>query len=137
MHKNVEEYIDKHLNTIAILDEAEVGYENIEVLEFNKEHENGDVFKNQKDELYAIAILNAITAESAQQITRDLKKDKSLTVPKLKELVYKHRLKCFISADTDAYDSWRKGDRGIASFEYNDSKKTIIPSFSNTSVEKR
>lgn len=137
MNKKVEEYIDKHLNTIAILDEAGIGYENVEILEFNTHHENGDVFKNQNDELYGIAILNAITAESAQKITRDLKKDKGLTVPKLKELLSKHYLKCLISSESDAYDNWRKGDLGIASFEYNDLKKTIIPSFSNTSIEKR
>ncbi len=137
MHKKIQAYINEKLNTIAILDEPEVAFENIEILEFNTHHENGDAFKNQKDELYGIAILNAITSESAQKITRDLKKDKSITVPKLQELIKKHYLKCFISSNSDAYDTWKKGDLGIASFAYDDKKKTIIPSFSNLQAEKR
>lgn len=137
MQKKVEEYIDKHLNTIAILDEAGVGYENVEILEYNTHHENGDVFKNQKDEFYGIAILNAITSESAQKITREIKKNKSITVQKLNEFVQKHYLKCFIPESSESYKRWRKGDRGVAFFEYNDSKKSIIPGFTNESVEKR
>jgi len=135
MHKTVEEYIDKHLSKVAILDEAGVGFENIEILEYNTQHEN--IFKNQKDEFYAIAILNAITSESAQKITREIKKNKSLTVYALKDFVYKHYLKCFIPESSDAYNTWKKGDKGIASFIYDDSKKTIIPSFTNESVIKR
>jgi uncharacterized protein YlxP (DUF503 family) len=134
MHKNVEEYINKKLNTIAILEEAGVGYEGIEILEFNTHHENGEVFKNQKDELYGIAVLNAITSESAKKITRELKKNKSLTLPVLKELMKKHRLKCYISANSNSYDTWKKGHLGVASFEYNDLKKGIIPRFTNTSI---
>ena len=137
MHKKVEEYIDKHLNTIAILDEAGVGFENVSILEFNTHHENGDVFKNQKDELYGIAILNAITSESAQKITREIKKNKSLTVSKLSEMVRKHYLKCLISENSTAYETWKKGDLGVASFEYNDLKKSIVPSFTNTTAENR
>ncbi|WP_152285628.1 hypothetical protein [Flavicella marina] len=129
MHKKVEEYIEKHLNTIAILDEAGVGYENVEILNYNTHHENGNVFKNQKDELYGIAILNAVTAESAQKISRELKNNKSITVAKLKELVEKHYLKCLVTENSAAYNDWKKGDKGVASFTYDDLKKAIIPSF--------
>ena len=32
---------------------------------------------------------------------------------------------------------WKKGDKGVAFFEYDDSKKTVIPGFNNESAEKR
>lgn len=137
MHKTVEEYIDKHLNKVAILDEAGVGFENVDILEYNTHHENGDVFKNQKDEFYGIAILNAITSESAQKITREIKKNKSLTVYSLSDFVHKHYLKCFIPESSESYSKWKKGDKGVAFFEYDDSKKTVVPGFNNESAEKR
>lgn len=137
MHKKVEEYIDKNLNTIAILDEAEVGFEDVEILEYRTHHENGDVFKNQKDELYAIAILNAITSESAQKITREIKKNKNLSVTSLRNFVEKHYLKCFVPSSSDAYDLWKTGDKGVAFYNYDDVKKTLIPGFNNQSAEKR
>ena len=52
-------------------------------------------------------------------------------------MVHKHYLKCLISANSPAYDTWKKGDLGVASFEYNDLKKSIVPSFTNTTAENR
>ena len=137
MQNKVEEYIDKNLKTIAILDEAEVGYENVEILEYRTHHENGDVFKSQKDEVYGIAILNAITSESAQKITREIKKNKNLSVTSLSDFVEKHYLKCFVPGDSSSYDLWKSGDLGIAFFNYDDTKKTIVPGFTNSSSKER
>lgn len=137
MQKKVEEYIEKHLNKIAILDEAEIGFENVEILEYRTHHENGDVFKSQKDEVYGIAILNAITSESAQKITREIKKNKNISVTSLSNFVEKHYLKCFVPGSSDAYDLWRTGDIGVAFFNYDDTKKAIIPGFTNISSKER
>ena len=133
MQKKVQEYIDKTLTKIAILDEAEVGFENVKILDYRTHHENGDVFKNQKDEVYGIAILNAITSDSVQKITREIKKNKNLSLTSLKDFISRHYLKCFVPGSSDAYDLWKTGDIGVAFFNYDDTKKTIIPGFTNLS----
>lgn len=137
MKKNIEEYIEKTLNKIAILDEAEIGFENVSILEYRTHHENGDVFKNRNDELYGIAILNAITDESAKQITREIKKNKNLSLTSLKDFVSKHYLKCFVPGSSNSYDLWKTGDVGIAFYNYDDTKKSIIPGFTNLSSKER
>lgn len=130
MNSKVAAYIEQNLTTIAILEQADVAYENVEILAFKTSHDNGQAFANQRGELYAIAVLNAVTGDSAQKINRELKKNKNLTIPKLKALLEKHYLKCLITEKSDAYSSLKKGDKGIASFTYDDVKSTITPSFS-------
>ncbi|MGB2127879.1 MAG: hypothetical protein ACPHXR_00240 [Flavicella sp.] len=137
MHKKIEEYIENNLANIAILEEENVSYEGVKIREFKTHHESGDVFKHQNDKLYAIAILHAITKSSAQKISKELKKNKNLNHSNFKELVEKQFLKCYISGDSEAYDTWKKGDEGLAYLQYDDTKKTVIPAFTNTSAESR
>ncbi len=137
MHKNIEEYIEKNLANIAILEEENVSYEGVKILEFKKHHESGDVFKHQNDKLYAIAILHAITKSSAQKISRELKKNKNLNYANFKELVEKQFLKCYVSEDSEAYDTWKKGDEGLVFLQYDDNKNTVVPAFNNSSAEER
>ncbi len=133
----ISEYIEDVLSKIAILDEAEVGYENIEILEFRTHHDSGKMFTNQRDENYGIAILNAITDESANKISREIKKNSNLSVTVLDDFVEKHLLKCFVAGDSESYKTWKTGDIGVASLVFDDVKKVITPNFSNESVIKR
>ncbi len=137
MQKNIQEYIEKNLSNLAIVEDADVGYENISILDFRTHHESGDVFKHQNDELYAIAVLQAVTNESAKKISRELKKNKNLSYTSLKDFVEKHLLKCYVSGSSEAYDTWKTGDKGIVSLQFDDVKKTIVPSFHNESAATR
>lgn len=137
MRQNIQDYIDNTLNSIAILTDEDVSYEDIKILEYRTHHESGDIFKHQNDDLYAIAVLFAITNESAKKISRELKKNKNLSLSSLKTLVEKHLLKCYVSGNSNAYDTWKTGDIGIASIQFDDTKKTIIPTFKNLSAEER
>lgn len=131
MDTTVNDYIEGTLNKIAILDAYNVGFENIAIFSFNKHHDNGDLFQNQKNENYAIAILNAITEESAKQITRELKKNKRINVQALAKIVDSHRLKCYIEDTSSSYEKWKTGDIGVVTLEFDDSKKIVTPRFIN------
>jgi hypothetical protein len=137
MDKKVEEYISSILSKIAILDEDNVGFENVEIFDFKVEHENGRAFTHQNGENYGLAFLNAITEESAKKITREIKKNKRMDVFVLTQLVEKHRLKCYVKGGSRSYRTWEVGDRGVAYLEFDDEKKIIVPRFVNESAENR
>ena len=137
MDKKVEEYINSTLSKIAILDEDNVGFENVEIFDFQVEHENGRAFTHQNGENYGLAFLNAITEESAKKITREIKKNKKMDVNVLKHFVGKHRLKCYVKGGSKSYKTWEAGDRGIAYLEYDDEKQIIVPRFVNETAKQR
>lgn len=78
MDKQIAEYVSTTLQQMAILDTADVGFENIVIDAFKTHHENGVVFSHQNGETYGLAFLNALTQESASKITRELKKKQKL-----------------------------------------------------------
>ncbi|MFC2108979.1 hypothetical protein ACFLRU_03070 [Bacteroidota bacterium] len=135
MDKKVAEYIDSELKTIAILDEHNVGFEGVKIYDFRTHHENGKIFSHQNGETYGMAFLNAITQESAKIITREIKKNKNLSLYGLKELVDRQRLKCYVKGGSRSYDTWKTGDVGVAYLEFDDEKRIILPRFKNESVE--
>ncbi|WP_139956896.1 hypothetical protein [Flavicella sediminum] len=135
MDKKVAEYIDAELKTIAILDEHNVGFEGVKIYDFRTHHENGEIFKHQNGETYGMAFLNAITQESANLITREIKKNKNLSLYGLREFVDRQRLKCYVKGGSRSYDSWKTGDVGVAYLEFDDEKRIILPRFKNESVE--
>ncbi len=137
MDKQIAEYVSTTLQQMAILDTADVGFENIVIDAFKTHHENGVVFSHQNGETYGLAFLNALTQESASKITRELKKNKNLSLKSLQELVAKHRLKCYVKGGSNSYNTWKTGDLGVAFLEYDDTKKIVVPRFVNESAKDR
>lgn len=131
MDIQIKNYIENTLEKLALLEEENVAYENIKIYDFQKTYEDGSEFRKQNGENYAIAILNAITFESAAKISRELKKNKNLTLKGLKLFVDNHRLKCFVDGSSTSYTTWKTGDSGVVVITYDDDKKQIIPSFTN------
>jgi hypothetical protein len=138
MNPKIQEYIDHTLRNIAIVEEIEaVGFEGIKIYDFRTHHENGKDFTHQNGENYGLAYLNAITEESAKKISRELKKNKNLTVKSLKEFVERQRLKCYVKGGSKSFLTWEKGDVGVLYLEFNDEKKTMVPRFVNESARGR
>ena len=138
MNPKIQEYIDHTLRNIAIVEEIEaVGFEGIKIYDFRTHHENGKYFTHQNGENYGLAYLNAITEESAKKISRELKKNKNLTVKSLKEFVERQRLKCYVKGGSKSFLTWEKGDVGVLYLEFNDEKKTMVPRFVNESARGR
>ncbi len=137
MDNTIQDYIENTLNKIAILDELDVAFENVEVFEFKTHHENGKVFTHQNGEAYGMAFLNAVTQESAGKITKEIKKNKNLSVKNLQDLVEKHRLKCYVKGGSKSYDTWQAGDTGVVFLEADDERKAIIPKFVNETAKAR
>lgn len=137
MDKKIEEYISSTLSKVAILDEENVGFEDVELFDFKVEHENGRAFTHQNGENYGLAFLNAMTSESANKISKEIKKNKKLNLRSLQDLVERHRLKCYVKGGSKSYQTWEAGDRGIAYLEFDDEKKTIVPRFVNETAKKK
>lgn len=137
MDKKIEEYIKSTLSKVAILDEDNVGFENVEIFDFKIEHENGRAFTHQNGENYGLAFLNAMTQESANQISKEIKKNKKLNIYTLTEMVGKHRLKCYVKGGSRSYQTWEAGDVGVAYLEFDDEKKIISPRFVNETAKDR
>lgn len=137
MDKKIEEYINSTLSKIAILDEDNVGFENVEIFEFKVEHDNGRAFTHQNGENYGLAFLNAMTQESANKISKEIKKNKRLNIHTLTEMVEKNRLKCYVKGGSKSYQTWEAGDVGVAYLEFDDEKKTIVPRFVNETAKQR
>lgn len=137
MDAKLKDYIETTLQKIAVLDESDVAYEHIEIYEFQQSYENGAKFQQQNGDFYAIALLNAITLESASEISREIKKNKNLSLSGLIRFVDQHRLKCYIEGTSKSYSEWQTGDVGVAVITYDDVKKQIIPSFTNESALNR
>ncbi|MGY6648203.1 hypothetical protein [Wenyingzhuangia sp. IMCC45574] len=134
MDATIKNYISNTLHKLAIIEEADIAYENVELYQFQKAYENGVPFKKQNGERYAIALLNAITLESASKIARELKKNKNLSLKGLTQLVDSHRLKCYIEGTSPSYNTWKSGDIGVVFITYSDEKREIIPNFINESI---
>lgn len=131
MDNKIKNYITNTLDKLAFLEEENVAYENIEIYDFQKTYEDGSEFRKQNGENYAMAVLNAITFESASKISREIKKNKNLTLKGLTQFVDSHRLKCFVEGSSTSYTTWKTGDSGVLVITYDDDKKQIIPSFTN------
>lgn len=127
--QELEKYITDVLGKIAVIDEPNVAYEDVTVFEFKTAHENKEPFTDGKGNLYGILFLNAMLTESTRKIANEIKKNKKLKVEDLKELVRKHRLKCYIKGDTDSFKNLKIGDKGIVHLEADDDAKTLIPVF--------
>lgn len=137
MDPKIKNYIANTLEKLAFLEEENVAYEGIEIYDFQKSYEDGTHFRKQNGEHYAIAVLNAITFESATKISREIKKNKNLNLKGLTQFVDNHRLKCLINDSSTSYSTWKTGDLGVLVITYNDDKKQITPSFTNESALNR
>jgi len=137
MDIRISDYINNVLSKIAILEDADVGYENIEIFDFRTHHESGKIFTHQNGDNYGIALLNAVTKESANKISREIKKNTNLSISVLENFVEKHFLKCYVSGNTESYHNWKSGDIGIAYLTFDDEKEVIIPNFSNETAKER
>jgi len=138
MNPKIQEYSGHSLSQIAIIDEVDaVGFEDIKIYAFRTHHENGKDFVHQNGENYGLAYLDAITEESAKKISRELKKNKNLTVKGLKEFVERQRLKCYVKGGSKSFLTWEKGDVGVLYLEFNDEKKTVVPRFVNETAKER
>jgi len=137
MKKEIENYINNTLSKIAILDELNVAFEGVEILEYKTHYENGAVFRHQNGDNYALAVLNAITKESYYEVSRIIKKEKNLSVKNLKNLMNEHFLKCYIAGSSEEYHNWQTGDIGVASLQVDEKSKTIAPIFANETVLER
>lgn len=134
MDNKIKNYIENTLEKLAFLEEENVAYESIEIHDFQKTYEDGSLFRTQNGENYAIAVLNAITFESATKISREIKKNKNLSLKGLTQFVDSHRLKCYVEGNSNSYTTWKTGDLGVLVITYNDDKKQIIPLFTNESA---
>lgn len=137
MKPEIEKFINTELSKIAILDEINVAFEQVEILEYKTHYENGAVFQHQNGDYYALAILNAITEKSYFTIIRFLKKEKNISIKNIKDLLDKHYLKCYISGLSNEYDLWKTGDLGIAVLDTNDNEKSISVRFTNETAKKQ
>lgn len=137
MNKEIKNYLENTLNKVAILDETNVAFEQIEILAYNTHYENGDAFMHQNGDTYALAILNAITQESSFKIARFLKKEKNLSVKNIEDFVEGHFLKCYVSGNSEEYNLWKTGDVGTVVLVADDVQKTITPNFVNETSKSR
>ncbi|MDO3695630.1 hypothetical protein QVZ41_12340 [Wenyingzhuangia sp. chi5] len=137
MKTEVENYINNTLSKIAILDEPNVAFEQVEILEYRTHYENDAIFTHQNGDNYALAILNAITKESYFQVSRALKKTKNLSIRNIEDLLDDHYLKCYIAGDSEEYAKWNSGDLGTAFLQVDEENKTITPHFINTTAQDR
>ncbi|MEN8805802.1 MAG: hypothetical protein ABF278_09280 [Wenyingzhuangia sp.] len=137
MKKEIENFILTTLNKVAILEEPNVAYEAVEILDYKTHFENGEVFRHQNGDCYALAILNAITLESSYLIAKAIKKTKNLNVKHLQDLIADHYLKCYISGNNKDYNQWKSGDLGTAYLDIDEVKKTITTGFINETAKTR
>jgi len=137
MKIEIENYINNTLSKIAILDEPNVAFEQVSILEYRTHYENGSIFMHQNGENYAFAILNAITKDSYFKISRTLKKADNLSVKNIADLLEEHYLRCYISGNSKEYSIWETGDLGIAFLQVDEDQKTITPSFINETSKER
>lgn len=137
MNKDIENYIENTLSKIAILDEPNVSFEQITILEYKTHYENGSIFMHQNGDNYALVILNAITKESYFQIAKTIKKSKNLSIKNIKDMLEEHYLKCYIAGSSKEYYEWQTGDVGTAYLQINEDSKTITPCFINETSKTR
>lgn len=137
MKPEIEKYINTTLSKVAILDEPNVAFEQVEILEYRTHFENGSIFTHQNGDNYAFAILNAITKESYFLISKTIKKAKNLSIRNIEDLLNEHYLKCYIKGTSKEYDLWQTGDIGIAFLEVDDKYKTFTPGFINETAKER
>ena len=137
MKTDVENYINNTLSKIAILDEPNVAFEQVEILEYRTHYENGAIFTHQNGDNYALAILNAITQESYYHISKTIKKAKNISVKNIQDLVAEHFLKCYVAGNSEEYSKWNDGDLGTAFLQVDEENKTITPHFINTTAQNR
>ena len=137
MKSEVQKYINTVLSKVAILDEPNVAFEKVSILEFNTHFDNGTHFKHQNGEEYALAILNAITTESYLKVSRFLKKEPNLSVRNIEDELQKHYLKFYVKGSSKEYFTWEAGDIGTAFLQIDDENKTITPHFINETAKER
>ena len=137
MKKEIENYINNTLSKIAILDEPNVAFEQVQILEYRTHYENGTIFRHQNDDNYALAILNAITQDSYYVISKFLKKTVNLSVKNIEDLLEDHYLKCYIAGTSDEYSKWNSGDLGTAFLQVDEENKTISVGFINETAKER
>ncbi|NIJ44925.1 hypothetical protein FHR24_001364 [Wenyingzhuangia heitensis] len=131
MKPEIKNYINTVLSKIAILDEPNVAFEQVEILEYRTHFENGSVFQHQNGDNYGLAILNAITEDSSFKISKFLKKETNLSIKNIQDELEKHYLRCYIPGSSKEYDTWKTGDLGVAYLEINDAEKTISVRYTN------
>lgn len=137
MKTEIENYINNTLSKVAILDEPNVAFEQVSILEYRTHFENGSIFMHQNGDNYALAILNAITEESFFTISRFIKKTENLSVRNIADLLEEHYLKCYVSGSSQEYNTWETGDLGTAFLQIDEENKTITPSFINDTAKER
>lgn len=137
MKPEIENYINNTLSKIAILDEPNVAFEQVEILEYRTHYENGSIFTHQNGDNYALAILNAITEESSFKVSKFIKKTKNLSIKNIQDELENHYLKCYIAGTSSEYAKWESGDLGTAFLQVDEDKKTITPCFINLTAKER
>lgn len=137
MKPEIENYIQTELSKIAILDEPNVAFEQVEILEFRTHFENGSIFTHQNGDNYALAILNAITQESYYALGKFIKKTKNLSVRNIQDELENHYLKCYVAGNSEGYHLWKSGDIGIAFLHVDDENKSISVRYTNESAKER
>ncbi len=137
MKTEIQNYINTTLSKIAILDEPNVAFDQVAILDYRTHYENGVIFTHQNGDNYALAVLNAITKESYFTVSKFIKKESNLSVKNIEDMLEKHYLKCYVAQSSKEYSKWETGDLGTAYLQINDENKTITPCFINTTAKKR